>query len=129
MKSKRPDLTDADYEQLADWAEKGFDPSVIRPRPGRPSISNIPGHHSPRMSTRVSPRLRDAVLARAASEGRTPSQIMRTLLEVYAGLLPDTPSTTFASPAPEPTERSTRQQPRMQTGATVETWPRRVPRS
>lgn len=86
MKSRRSDLTDAEYESLADWAEDGFDPGVIHPRPGRPSISDIPGRHSPRMSTRVSPRVREAVLARAATEGRTPSQVMRSLLEGYAGL-------------------------------------------
>lgn len=88
MTTKRIPVTDADFEKLAEWAEAGFDPATLKVRPGRPSVSSVPGMHSPRMATRVSPVVRDRVLARAASEGKTPSQAMRQLLEGYAAKAP-----------------------------------------
>lgn len=80
---KRDDRTDADYERLADLAEKGFDPATFRrERRGRPSLSG--GGTSPRIATRVSPSVGQRARARAAAEGKTISQALRELVERYA---------------------------------------------
>jgi hypothetical protein len=81
MKRDRP--AEADYERLADLAEKGFDPSTFRvARRGRPSLGT--SGISPRIVTRVSAEVRDLARSRAASEGRTMSQVLRSLVEDYA---------------------------------------------
>jgi hypothetical protein len=77
-------LTDADLDALAAEAEKGFDPASLRLRPGRPCLDAAATEHSPRLSVRVPAGLRDRAAARAASEGRTISQVLRSLLEAYA---------------------------------------------
>jgi hypothetical protein len=80
---KRDKLSDADYERLADLAEKGFAPSDFHVRPrGRPSLGA--SGTSPRVATRVSPDVHQRARARAASEGKTISQVLRDLVEAYA---------------------------------------------
>ena len=77
-------LTDEDLDRLADEAEGGYDLSRWRPRRGRPFLDPDAGEHSPRISVRVPPVLRDRAAARAASEGRSISDVVRGLLEEYA---------------------------------------------
>jgi hypothetical protein len=80
---KRDNLSDTDYERLADLAEQGFDPSAFRVRRrGRPSLSST--GISPRIATRVSAQVHDLAMTRAASEGRTMSQVLRKMVEDYA---------------------------------------------
>ena len=81
--TKIKDLTDADYDRLADLAEAGFDPSEFRPRRGRPSLGGQDGA-SPRVAVRLSPGVHARALARAASEGRSLSDVLRELVESYA---------------------------------------------
>lgn len=78
------ELTEAEFEELERWASAGFDPATLRARPGRPSISDLPGEHSPRLETRVSPTVKRLFVAKAAAQGLTPSQLMRLL--VYQSL-------------------------------------------
>ena len=77
-------LSEADLDRLAEEAEAGFDLSTWTPRPGRPSLSASPGVHSPRIVARVPEALHRGVSARAASEGRSVSAVIRLLLEDYA---------------------------------------------
>ena len=81
--SKHPARSEADYERLADLAEAGFDPSVVRPRRGRPSLGGQAGA-SPRVAARLSPEVHARALARAETEGRSLSDVLRQLLEDYA---------------------------------------------
>lgn len=76
-------LTESDIEQLADKAERGFDLSGWHPRRGRPSLS-APGERSPRVSARVPEDLYRRATARAASEGKTMSEVVRALVSGYA---------------------------------------------
>ena len=77
-------LTDEDLDRLADEADAGYDLSRWRPRRGRPFLDPGAGEHSPRISVRVPAVLRDRAAARAASEGRSVSNVVRGLLEEYA---------------------------------------------
>lgn len=77
-------LTDEDLDRLADEAEAGFDLSRWRPRRGRPFLDPDARERSPRISVRVPAVLRDRAAARAASEGRSMSDVLRGLLEEYA---------------------------------------------
>lgn len=80
---KHDNLSDVDYERLADLAEKGFPPSAFHVRRrGRPSLGA--SGTSPRIATRVSARVHQRAKARAASEGKTMSQALRDLVEDYA---------------------------------------------
>jgi hypothetical protein len=80
---KRDSSSDTDYERLADLAEQGFDPNAFHVRRrGRPSLSS--SGISPRIATRVSAQVHDLAMARAASEGRTMSQVLRNMVEDYA---------------------------------------------
>jgi len=80
---KRDDHSDADYERMADLAEKGFAPSAFHVRRrGRPSLGA--SGTSPRIATRVSANVHQRAKARAASEGKTMSQALRDLVEEYA---------------------------------------------
>ena len=76
-------LTEADIERIHDEIDAGIDISDWVPRPvGRPTLE--PGSaHSPRIEVRVPPSLHRRVLARAAADGRTVSQVVRRLLEKY----------------------------------------------
>lgn len=49
---------------------------------GRPSLT-APGKHSPQVSARVPPELRDAAEQQARREGKSVSQLIRELLERY----------------------------------------------
>ena len=77
-------LSDADLDGLATKSDKGFDLAVWRPRPGRPSLGATVGEHSPRIAVRVPEALHGRALARAATEGRSISEVVRSLLEDYA---------------------------------------------
>lgn len=76
-------LTESDIQELADKAERGFDLSRWHPRRGRPSLT-APGEHSPRVSARVPEDLYRRATARAASEGKTMSEVVRSLVTGYA---------------------------------------------
>ena len=49
---------------------------------GRPSLTGL-GKHSPQVSARVPPELRDAAERQARREGKSVSQLIRELLERY----------------------------------------------
>ena len=85
-------LTEEDLERLADDAEHGFDLAAWKPRRGRPSLDAEATGQSPRVGARVSPGLYARATKRAASEGRTISDVVRALLEEYA------PATTRRGP-------------------------------
>jgi hypothetical protein len=85
-------LTEEDLERLADDAEHGFDLAAWKPRRGRPSLDAEATGHSPRVGARVSQELYARATTRAASEGRTISDVVRALLEEYA------PTTTRRGP-------------------------------
>ena len=76
-------LTEADIERLADEAERGFDLSTWIPRPGRPRLDLRSTAHSPRIAVRVPDSLHRRLIARAAAEGRSVSQVVRKLLDEY----------------------------------------------
>ena len=78
-------LTGADVEGLATSLEEDLDLKSWKPRPGRPSLGDAPGIHSPRIAVRVPEDLHRRAAARAASEGRSISAVVRELLERYAG--------------------------------------------
>jgi hypothetical protein len=89
MTSSGQVLTDADIEALADEAERGYDLSEWRIRPGRPFLGAAqlaqPGEHSPRIAVRLPAELHRRVRQRASAEERSVSQVVRDLLEDYAG--------------------------------------------
>ena len=76
-------LTEADIERLADEAERGYDLSTWVHRPGRPPLEPGLGEPSPRIAVRVPASLHRRVTSQAAAEGRSISQVIRTLLEDY----------------------------------------------
>lgn len=76
-------LTHEDLDRLADEAEQGYDLSTWRPRTGRPFLDAGSTEHSPRVTVRVPAPLRDRVVAKAARDGRTASEVPRGLLETY----------------------------------------------
>jgi len=76
-------LTEADIERLATSLERDLDLKAWSPRPGRPSLGDSPGLHSPRIAVRVPEDLHRRAAARAASEGRSISAVVRDLLERY----------------------------------------------
>jgi hypothetical protein len=77
-------LSKADLDRLAAKAEAGFEPSSFRPRRGRPFLDADATEHSPRIGVRVPASVRDRARAKAASEGRSISDVVRDLLEEYA---------------------------------------------
>jgi CRISPR-associated endonuclease/helicase Cas3 len=81
-------LTDEDLDRLADEAERGYDLTNWRPRRGRPFLDPAAGQRSPRVSVRVPTALRDRAAARAASEGHSMSEVLRSLLQEYAAGFP-----------------------------------------
>ena len=78
-------LTEADIERLATSLEQDLDIKSWAPRPGRPSLGESPGVHSPRIAVRLPEDLHRRAAARAASEGRSISAVVRELFEGYAG--------------------------------------------
>lgn len=78
-------LSEADVERLATSLEQDLDVKSWAPRSGRPSLGDVPGVHSPRIAVRLPEDLHRRAAARAASEGRSVSAVVRELLERYAG--------------------------------------------
>lgn len=78
-------LSEDDIDALADRAEHGFDLSTWKPRRGRPPLDPAREAHAPRIAVRVPSDIHRRVVARAASEGRSISEVVRDLLERYAG--------------------------------------------
>ena len=77
-------LTAADVDALATRAERGVDLSRWEPRRGRPSLSEAGSGHSPRVGARVSGETYKGFLKRAKAEGKTASEVIRSLVEAYA---------------------------------------------
>ena len=75
-------LTDADLERMADDAERGYDPSTFRHSRGRPALE-AGEVDSPRITVRLPRTLHGRVTTRAEAEGRSLSQVVRSLLEAY----------------------------------------------
>lgn len=74
-------ITDADIEQLADEAERGYDVEELKSRRrGRPMLGSAPSEVFP---VRLDPDLRHAVEARAEAEHTTASEIIRAALRRF----------------------------------------------
>jgi uncharacterized protein (DUF4415 family) len=74
-------LTDADIEQMADEAERGYDVEALKSRRrGRPMLGSAPSEVVP---VRLDPDLRRAVEARAEAEQTTTSEIIRAALRRF----------------------------------------------
>jgi hypothetical protein len=83
----RDALSEEDIEALADEAERGYDLSTARRvYPGRPPLGKSGA--SPRVQTRVDPKLAKALHASARREKRTISDLARTALAEYVGRKP-----------------------------------------
>lgn len=76
-------LTHAHVDALATKAERGVDLSRWSPRRGRPSLSDARSGHSPRINARVSGETYERFVERAKAEGKTPSELMRSLIDTY----------------------------------------------
>jgi hypothetical protein len=75
-------INDQMIENLADEAERGYEPGQLRGHrrgPGRPPL----GEAKTVESVRLEPSLRDEVAKRAAAEGTTVSELMRRALRHY----------------------------------------------
>jgi predicted HicB family RNase H-like nuclease len=77
-------LSEADVERLSSKIEQDLDISSWTPRRGRPSLRDVVGVHSPRIAVRLPEELHRRAVARAASEGRSMSAVVRDLLDQYA---------------------------------------------
>lgn len=74
-------LTDADVDAMAEDAERGYDPAVLKTRRrGRPMLGSAPLEVVP---VRLDPDLRQAVEERAATEHTTTSEIIRLALRQF----------------------------------------------
>jgi uncharacterized protein (DUF4415 family) len=76
-------ITDADVQQLADEAERGYDVDALverRGKRGRPPLGSAPASVE---SVRLDPELRDRLAERAKADGTTPSEIIRQALRDY----------------------------------------------
>jgi hypothetical protein len=74
-------LTDADVDAMAEDAERGYDPAVLKTRRrGRPMLGSAPSQVVP---VRLDPDLRQAVEERAATEHTTTSEIIRLALRQF----------------------------------------------
>lgn len=76
-------ITDAMIETLADEAERGYEPGQLLGRrrgPGRPRLGDAAKTVE---SVRLEPALRAAAAQRAADEGVTVSDVIRTALRKY----------------------------------------------
>ncbi len=77
-------VTDADLERLADEAQAGYDLSTWKRRRGRPPLAALlAGDRSPRIATRLPEQLHEDLERCAADEGRSVSQVLRSLVEEY----------------------------------------------
>ena len=76
-------LSEADVERLASRVEQDLDITSWTPRRGRPALSEATGVHSPRIAVRLPEELHRRAVARAASEGRSMSAVVRDLLDHY----------------------------------------------
>jgi predicted HicB family RNase H-like nuclease len=81
-------LTEEDIDRLATGLETNLDISTWRPRRGRPPLDAAGATHAPRIAVRVPGDVHKRVMARAAREGRSISEVVRDLLEAYAGEAP-----------------------------------------
>jgi CRISPR-associated endonuclease/helicase Cas3 len=76
-------IDDEMIEQLADEAERGYDPEQLRNKPrgrGRPPLGTRAKEVE---SVRIEPELRDLAAVQAAKEGVTVSEIVRRALRQY----------------------------------------------
>jgi predicted HicB family RNase H-like nuclease len=78
-------MTEADIDRLARRLESDLDISTWKPRRGRPPLDAAVATHAPRIAVRVPSDVHRRVVARAAREGRSISEVVRDLLEAYAG--------------------------------------------
>ncbi|HZT64214.1 MAG TPA: CopG family transcriptional regulator [Acidimicrobiales bacterium] len=81
-KSGKP-IDDKMIEELADEAERGYNPDQLRGKPrgrGRPPLGDAAKAVE---SVRLDPDLRDQTAQRAADEGVTVSEIIRRALRQY----------------------------------------------
>lgn len=81
-KSGEP-ITDATIEELADEADRGYEPGQLRGHrrgPGRPPLGKAAKSVE---SVRLTPGLRAAAEQRAADEGVTVSEVIRRALQDY----------------------------------------------
>ena len=77
-------LSEDDIERLAAEVDKGLDLSGWKTRRGRPPLDAVARDHAPRIAVRVPADVHRRVVARAAREGRSMSEVVRDLLEGYA---------------------------------------------
>ncbi|MEK6721363.1 MAG: ribbon-helix-helix protein, CopG family [Chloroflexota bacterium] len=70
---------------MATSLEQGLDLSAWKPRRGRPALDPAHDAHAPRIAVRVPSDVHRRVVARATREGRSISEVVRDLLERYAG--------------------------------------------
>ncbi len=76
-------ITDAEVNALAVEAEGGYDVDALiarRGERGRPSLGSAPSSVE---SVRLDPALRDELAQRAATDGTTPSEVIRQALRRY----------------------------------------------
>ena len=76
-------ITDAEVQRLSDEAEAGYDVDQLiarRGKRGRPPLGSGPATVE---SVRLDPELRDALAERAATEGSSVSEIIRSALRKY----------------------------------------------
>jgi len=76
-------ITDKDVEELAAEAEAGYDVEALiarRNKRGRPALGAAPASVE---SVRLDPELRGQLMARAQTEGTTPSELIRKALRRY----------------------------------------------
>lgn len=86
MSAEKKRLSEAEMARLADWIESDdFSLSGWTPRPGRPPLDPASTEHAPRLAVRIPVSLRLRVERKARTEGKTLSQVVRALLEGYAG--------------------------------------------
>lgn len=71
------EITDELVEKLAKEAEEGYDLSRLKPRRGRPPMG---AEAATVFQVRLDPELREALEERAKAEGKTPSEVVRTML-------------------------------------------------
>ena len=76
------ELTDAELDELADEAERGYEPDQLRPRSrrGRPPLGEAAASV---FHVRLQPALRDALEQAADAEQTTSSEIVRRALHQY----------------------------------------------